>query len=57
MVCMYLQIVFEREGVFIHTTIARADEDALVPGRIFIKTKVCNILETFNNAVHSQSSL
>ncbi len=34
------QVLFEKEGVFIHTTVAKADEDALVEGKIFLFEKV-----------------
>jgi hypothetical protein len=39
-----LQILFEKGGVFIHTTVASADEDALVAGKIFIMQRVRYIL-------------
>ena len=39
-VCFLLQLLFSKDGVFVHTTVARADEDALVAGRIFLWEKV-----------------
>lgn len=35
-----LQFLYEKGGVFIHTTVARADEDALVEGKVVITRKV-----------------
>ena len=40
-----LQVLFEKDGVFIHTTVAKADEDALVSGKIFLFEKVSGSLD------------
>ena len=36
------QIIFEKGGVFIHTHVSKAEDDALLPGKIVIKQKVCD---------------
>ena len=35
-----LQLLLSKDGVFIHVTTAQADEDVLLPGQVFIWTKV-----------------
>jgi len=39
-VIMSLQLLLSKEGVFIHVTTAQADEDVLLPGQVFIWSKV-----------------
>ena len=37
---MSLQLLLSKDGVFIHVTTAQADEDVLLPGQVFIWSKV-----------------
>lgn len=37
---LLLQLLLSKDGVFIHVTTAQADEDVLLPGQVFIWSKV-----------------
>ena len=47
-----LQVLFEKDGVFILTTVAKADEDALVSGEIFLFEKVSGSLDIDEKIKH-----
>ena len=36
----FQSLIYEKGGVFIHTTVARPDEDALVEGKVVLHRKV-----------------
>ena len=47
---MLLQLLLSKDGVFIHVTTAQADEDVLLPGQVFIWSKVqCRTVSDLNN--------
>jgi len=37
---LWFQLLLSKEGVFIHVTTAQADEDVLLPGQVYIWSKV-----------------